>query len=84
MAIPQGGAVGGHMAAYVDLGPLPYFGNEHAEYLRAVGWIEHGTSYPVGPTPPAVLERLKQLFAAHPLQPRAGFTAMPRKWRSLW
>ncbi len=52
------------MAAYVDLDPLPYFGSEHGEHLRAIGWLAGGIAFRTGPVAPEFVERIKELLAS--------------------
>jgi hypothetical protein len=53
---------------YRDLDPLDYYGAAHAAYLRAVGWLQRGKSYPRGDVEAPVFERLG-LLAEHPQGP---------------
>jgi hypothetical protein len=46
------------MAWFADLSPCDYFGAEFVDCLRAVGWLERGQPFPIGPVDPAVYARL--------------------------
>ena len=56
------------MATFPDLNPLPYFGNEYAATLRAVGWLGREQTFRKGTIAPDVYRRLRQLFN-NPFQP---------------
>jgi len=59
------------MTWYADLGPCDYFGPEHAEGLRAVGWLEGARPFTTGDVDEAVLRRLKEL-SKEPWSPGAS------------
>ena len=50
------------MAWFSDLSPCPYFGQEHAGYLRAVGWLERGHEFTTGTADELVYRRLAELL----------------------
>jgi hypothetical protein len=56
------------MAWFADLSPCSYFGREHSEFLRAVGWLERGHAFPTGTTDVSVYQRLLDL-AKSPWEP---------------
>ena len=62
------------MATYIDLDPLPYFGEEPADTLRAIGWLGRERPFNKGPISEDVYRRLKVLLIS-PFQPFvvAGF-----------
>lgn len=49
------------MAWFNDLSPCDYFGAQYASSLTAVGWLENGKPYPVGPVDRQVYDRLVEL-----------------------
>ncbi len=49
------------MAWYADLSPCGYFGQECATFLRAVGWLERGQPFPVGPVDAEVYRQLVEM-----------------------
>jgi hypothetical protein len=55
--------VGGkaHMAWFADLSQCDYFGAEHADCLRAVGWLERDHAFPTGVVDLSVYSRLVEL-----------------------
>lgn len=56
------------MATYSDLAPLPYFGHEYADVLKAVGWLGRGRDFSKGSVEVHVYRRLQQL-SSNPFQP---------------
>lgn len=56
------------MAWQGDSTPCDYFGAEFAAFLRAVGWLERGCTYPTGEVDPRVFDRLNE-FRVSPWQP---------------
>ena len=57
-----------HMATFPDLDPLPYFGKEFADSLRAIGWLGRDQPFRTGTTSPAVFLGLQELLK-NPFQP---------------
>jgi hypothetical protein len=47
---------------FADLSPIIYFGHEHATYLRAIGWLEHGQAFAKGVVDAQVYRRLVALL----------------------
>ena len=60
------------MTTYPDLDPLPYFGAECADSLRAIGWLGSGHRFTKGPISADTYDRLKQLLV-NPFQPLVAF-----------
>jgi hypothetical protein len=58
------------MAWFADLSPCSYFGQEHAEFLRAVGWLEREHSFTTGSVDDPVYRRLVELSRS-PWEPAA-------------
>jgi hypothetical protein len=56
------------MAAFQDVSPCEYFGEEFAPFLRAVGWLERGIAYPTGEVDRRVFDALCKL-GTEPWQP---------------
>ena len=56
------------MAWFADLSPCTYFGQEHAGFLRAVGWLERDHSFTTASVDVSVYRRLMDLFQS-PWQP---------------
>jgi hypothetical protein len=56
------------MAWFQDLSPCTYFGEDHASFLRAVGWLERGKQFSTGEVNPEVFTRLDE-FVKDPWQP---------------
>ena len=56
------------MAACEDLEPIAESGDELSRHLRAVGWLEAASVFPVGRVEIRFVERLKELLVA-PFQP---------------
>ena len=52
------------MTSYTDLDPLPYFGEELAEHLRAVGWLERGSVFETGVVSPDLVAAIRKLLVA--------------------
>lgn len=59
------------MATYDDLTPLPYFGDDWAEVLVAVGWLGRSGPYSWGPIEAAFVEALVNQLR-DPWEPVAG------------
>jgi hypothetical protein len=55
------------MAWFVDLAPCTYFGEANAAFLRAVGWLQRGKPFAIGPVDAEILGRLIG-FAKDPAQ----------------
>jgi len=56
------------MATFHDLDPLPYFGEELVDSLRAVGWLGRELLFKKGPISVDAYERLRELLK-DPFQP---------------
>lgn len=56
------------MATYSDLAPLPYFGGEYSDVLRAVGWLGRESDFRKGSVDVTVYRRLLELLS-NPFQP---------------
>ena len=56
------------MAHFDDLTECNYFGAEHAQSLRAVGWLTSDKRFATGKTDPSAFAKLKELLSA-PWQP---------------
>jgi hypothetical protein len=56
------------MAWFADLSPCSYFGQEHADYLRAIGCLERGHDFTSGTVNVTVYRRLVELLQT-PWQP---------------
>src|ERR1041384_2740196 len=50
------------MAWFADLSPCLYFGDEFADMLVAVGWLEQGRPFETGRVEPDVYSKLVELF----------------------
>jgi hypothetical protein len=61
-----------NVAAFSDLAPLSYFGEDVATHLCAVGWLGRELPFEMGPTTVEVYRRLGELLE-NPFQP---FVAM--------
>jgi len=56
------------MAWFANFSPCTYFGQEHAGFLRAVGWLERGHEFKTGAVDRLVYRRLQELLQ-DPWQP---------------
>jgi hypothetical protein len=52
------------MTWFADLSECTYFGEELAQHLRAVGWLERGKPFPKAPVDETVLTKLSKLLEA--------------------